>query len=348
MANGVGGDRSAVRIVGLALLLTGCGTAMHATRLTPPVRSHEQGLGVHIAEVHVSWDVRTQDFSESSRVLVVLDLIAKADIRIDLRDSRLTLTGLEGSGDSQPQRALATGAGQAPAMLSDHEFIPPLELKAGVHRRAWVAFGELAPRAHRELPERVVLELPTGQRLTLSQPGSAPVWRGEAQTFSSGSALWLQGSADETSVNFAFADNRRVAGPVVIGYRFGIGFRSPIYKAQPSGDDVVCCNLAMAADVAWPMWLSQGAWIIAPFAGVEASLLTQHSNVSRPYWVGPSLGIELAAAMPPPRHGPFPIDYPHSLLGNMYLRAALIHWFGPDRDYPSFGYMLSVGSAFGN
>jgi hypothetical protein len=48
-----------------------------------------------------------------------------------------------------------------------------------------------------------------------------------------------------------------------------------------------------------------------------------------------------------PRRGPFPIDQPRSLLGNTYLRLALVHWFGPDRGFPSFGYMISTGTSFG-
>jgi hypothetical protein len=323
----------------------GCGTAMSATRIMPAVRVHEHGLGVHIAEVHVSDNVRHRDFSESSRVLVVLDLIADSDARLDLSEARLSLTGIDES--ESTHRALATGVGQPPRMLEDGVFAPSLELVGGQHLRAWVAFGEFAPRAQRELPERIELALPGGQRLELSRPGHTPVWHGTPPSVSSGTAVWIQGSADETSINLTAADNRYVAGPLVIGYRYGAGLRAPIYRMDTHGDGLVCCNVALAADVAWPIWRND-VLMLAPFIGVEAALLTRNPDVTRRNWVGPSLGIELADAMRPPRHGPFPIDYPPSLLGTAYLRVALVHWFGPDRSLPSFGYMLSAGVAYGN
>jgi hypothetical protein len=331
----------------LACLDTGCGTAMTATRLTPPVRSHESGLGVHIAEVHVSRDLRREDFSESSRVVVVLDLIADSATTLELRGARLSIAGIGESAKSSTRSALASGIGQAPAMLSDGEFAPPLQLEPHAHRRVWVAFGEFGPRAHRELPENVVLELPTGQRLELSRPGSTPVWQGEPQTVSLGTALWIQGSADEASFNWAISDSRYVLGPVVLGYRYGFGFREPIYKEGRSGDEFVCCSFSAAADLAWPVWRT-GSLAFAPFVGVEASFLPQHSDVTRHTWIGPSLGVELSDPMQIPRHGPFPIDYSRSLLSNVYVRLALVNWFGPDRSFPSFGYMISTGTMLGN
>jgi hypothetical protein len=334
---------------GAALVLAcagiGCGTGMSATHLAPPARLHESGLGIHIAEVHVSSDVRHEDLSGSSRVLVVLDLIADSDTTLELRGAQLSITGIDDPPDSNTRYALATGIGQPPAVLTDDEFIPPLELRAHAHTRAWVAFGKFGPRAHPELPEKVVLELPSGQQIALSQPGSGPIWHGKTQMTSFGTAIWVQGSADETSINWAISDNRYVAGPLVIGYRYGVGVRSPIYREGHSGDSLVCCNVSAAADVAWPVWRT-AILTFAPFAGVEASFLANDADVTRRHWIGPSLGVELSAPMQIPRHGPFPIDYPRSLLGNVYLRLALVNWFGPDRSFPSFGYMLSSGTSF--
>jgi hypothetical protein len=131
-----------------------------------------------------------------------------------------------------------------------------------------------------------------------------------------------------------------------VGYRFGIGIREPIYQPGHTGDSVVCCNVALAADVAWPLW-SNSAVRIAPFMGIESSIMLRHDDITRRNWVGPSLGIELSTPMRVPLHGPFPISYERSLLGSTYTRVALVHWFGPDRGVPSFGAMLSVGASYG-
>jgi hypothetical protein len=41
------------------------------------------------------------------------------------------------------------------------------------------------------------------------------------------------------------------------------------------------------------------------------------------------------------------VHYPLSPLGALSLRAALVHWFGPDRDPPSLGatFIFSIGGA---
>jgi hypothetical protein len=334
-------------MVGAALsvwISTGCGTVMRSTRLSEPVRTYERGLGIHVAEVHVSQDVRVDDFSDSSRVLVVLDLTATQDTQLDLQNARLTITGLSEPGDVR--NALATGIGQPPVRLVDGEFAAPLVVRSQEYVRAWVAFGNFPARASREIPERIALDLPTGHHLELSRPGQLPLWRGEAQQQSSGTSLWLQLSADESAFNLTFSDNRFVAGPLVIGTRFGIGIRAPIYLPDHTGDKVVCCNLALAADVAWPIW-PQSSLRLAPFIGVESSWMLGHEDITRRNWVGPSVGLELSTPMQVPLHGPFPIDYPRSLLGSAYVRVAFVHWFGADRDYPSFGAMLSLGTAYG-
>lgn len=331
--------------LGAALLCVGCGTLMKPTRLTQPAHSYDHGLGVQVAEVHVSQDVRFDDFSDSSRVIVVLDLTAGEDTQLELRDARLTITGVSEPGDIR--NALATGIGQPSERLVDDEFAPPVVLRRGQYMRAWVAFGGFPARATHEIPERIALDLPTGNHLELSRPGQAPIWKGETQKASSGNAIWLQMSADETAYNFAFSDGRAVAGPLVIGYRLGIGMREVSYRDGTNGDNVVCCNLAVASDVAWPFDVG-GQLRIAPFLGVETAFLPQNEDVTRHTWVGPSLGLELSASLPAPLHGPFPIDYERSRLGQMYLRVALVHWFGPDRKpYPSFGAMLSLGNSYG-
>src|SRR5262245_50754605 len=90
-----------------ALLCAGCGTPMLSTRLTPPARLYERGLGVQVTEVHVSVDVRSFDLSDSSRVLVLLDLTAEQDTQLELKNARLTITGVTGSGDER--YAISTG-----------------------------------------------------------------------------------------------------------------------------------------------------------------------------------------------------------------------------------------------
>ncbi|HKP60055.1 MAG TPA: hypothetical protein VJV78_25195 [Polyangiales bacterium] len=335
--------------LGAALLCSvcgaGCGTVMLSTRLTEPARSYERGLGVQVAEVHVSAEVRSFDFSDSSRVLVLLDLTAQQDTQLELKNARLTITGVAGSGDER--YPIATGIGQPPARLQDGEFAPRLDLRGGQFVRAWVAFGNFPERANREIPERIALDLPTGHHLLLSRPGQTPIWQGKTQTVSFGYSAWVQMSADESAFNFGLSDNRVVAGPLVIGYRAGFGVRTPHYQDGKTGDNTVCCNWALAADVAWPIDIGPQVRV-GPFLGVESAFMTNNPDITRRTWVGPSLGVELSGPLPVPLHGPFPINYERSRLGNVYLRAALVHWFGPDRaPYPSFGMMLSIGTSYG-
>lgn len=328
-----------------ALLCAGCGTPMLSTRLTPPARLYERGLGVQVAEVHVSVDVRSLDFSDSSRVLVLLDLTAQQDTQLELKNARLTITGVTEPGDAR--YPIATGLGQPPARLEDGEFAPPLVIRSGQFVRAWVAFGNFPERANREIPERIALDLPTGHHLLLSRPGQSPIWQGKTQTASFGYSAWLQMSADESAFNFGLSDNRLAAGPLVIGYRAGFGVRTPQYRDGQTGDSTVCCNWALAGDVAWPIDVSSQLRI-GPFLGVESAFMTNNPDITRRTWVGPSLGLELSGPLPVPLHGPLPINYERSRLGNFYLRAALVHWFGPDRaPYPSFGMMLSLGTSYG-
>jgi hypothetical protein len=329
----------------LAWTSAGCGTVMNATRLTPPVRLHEQGLGIHIAEVLVSRDVRSEDFSESSRVIVVLDLIADTDALLDLQRAELSIRGVDTTDSTQ--RPLASGVGQAPRTLNDGEFVPSIRLPGKQHVRAWVAFGNFPPRSTHELPEHIELKLPGGQKLELSRPGQTPVWQGDSQRSSYGTSIWIQGSADETAINLSLSDIRFVAGPLLIGLRYGFGARDTNYRSGAPGDGLVAWNLAIASDVAWPVW-RHNRLVLAAFLGVESAFLLSREDVYRRTWVGPSLGLEIASALLVPQHGPFPIDYASSPLGAAFFRLALVHWFGPDREIPSFGYILSAGTAYGN
>jgi hypothetical protein len=326
------------------LLASGCGTAMLGTRLQTPVRTHAAGLELQVSEVHLSRELRRRDFSASSRVLVVLDLVADSDTELDLHRARLSIGGAERT--EQPRTALASGVGEAPVFLRDGEHAPVLYLRRGEHVRAWVAFGQFHDRASREIPERVKLELPHGLALEVSRPGEAPVWTGQPVVYSASMGTWFQGSADESTLNWLLEDYRYAVGPVVLAGRLGLGGRVPQVESG-RGQNFVCCNIALATDVAWPLLRTKDL-TLGPYAGVEAALLMSNDTVTRRTWVGPALGLELAIQPLLPRHGPFPVSYPRSSLGAYTLRLALVHWFGPDRDLPSFGVTSTISMAIGD
>lgn len=327
-----------------ALYLAGCGTLMRPTKLSVPVQSAGPGVRVTSSEVHVSADVRGRDLSVGSRVLVVLDLDADAPTDLDLRRFKL---GLQGVGAPDEWRtALASGVGEAPELLSDGEHASPIHLEPGQHVRAWVAFGQYHPRAQREIPEHVVLVTPGGTRVALSTPGAEPIWHGEPVKNSQGLGLLVQASADESAVNLLIEDQRFSVGPVVAHGYLGFGVRMPAVSSR-NGQDIVCCNIAFGLGASWPL-ARIGDFTLAPYAGAEGAVLASKDDVSRRTWIGPAVGLELSGPPLWPRHGAFPIDYPRSSLGALNVRAALVHWFGPDRSPPSFGATLAMSIAYGD
>lgn len=327
-----------------ALWLAGCGTLMRPTKLASPVQTDTTGLRATVDEVHVSYDVRARDFTDDSRVLVVLDLDSATPIDLDLRRFKL---GLQGAGAPDEWRsALSSGIGDPPEHLFDGEHAPPIHLEAGEHVHAWVAFGQYHPRAQREIPEHVVLVLPDGRRLALATPGATPIWRGDPVRHSQGLGIWMQASADESAVNLLIEDLRFSVGPVVAHGYWGFGVRMPQLPSR-NGQDIACCNLAFGLGASWPLVLNRD-FSIAPYVGGEGAVLASKDDVSRRTWIGPAIGVEFSGPPLLPRHGPFPIDYPRSQLGAFNIRAALVHWFGPDRSAPSFGATLSMSVAYGD
>jgi hypothetical protein len=335
--------RGLVWLLAAAVSGLGCGTVMSDTRLTTPAVAERPELRVRVSHVQVSERLRREEFTQASRVLVVLDIEALAATQLDLRSAVLSISG--GPPSETARSALASGLGEPSGLLRDGEHAGVLALRAGQHVRAWVAFGGFAARTSREIPERVELSFPNGLQLTLSRPGAAPLWVGRPVTTSAGIVgLWVQGSADEGAVNATLGDFRGAAGPLVLGFRYGVGIRD----AQPrsaGGPSIVGVNLALAADLAWPV-LRTRMLIIAPYVGAEAAWLLGKDEITRRNWFGPSLGLQFAIHPLLPLHGPFPITYPRSLLGAQNFQIGLVHWFGPDRSPPSFGVSASVSSAW--
>ncbi len=88
------GYRSIFRAFVFSLLITtvvGFGTTMKSTQLRPTVVSKEEVVAVKVPEVHVSADIRQRDFSEDTRILVVLDIADEEPARIDLKKARLRI-----------------------------------------------------------------------------------------------------------------------------------------------------------------------------------------------------------------------------------------------------------------
>jgi hypothetical protein len=321
-----------------------CGTAMRPTRLSPPLSAWRPGLHIDVQEVHLSQELRRLELGEDSRVLVVLDLRAEAPMQLDLRAARLALVDFAGRETWRP--ALASGIGEPPRWLDDGDQVPPLQLQPDELLRVWVAFGHFPARVHGDLQERVLFELPGGPRIALAEPGALPVWEGEGATYTSGMGAWLQASADEGAFNLLINDQHVAWDPVVFSLSYGFGVRVPQWPSQ-GGQEIVCCNIALATAVAWPLFRSEEL-ILSPFVGGEAAFLASDDDVERRSWFGPELGLELSGPPLSPRHGPFPVVYPRPLLGSYNVRAALVHWFGPDRSAPSFGATLILSSSYGN
>jgi hypothetical protein len=104
-------------------------------------------------------------------------------------------------------------------------------------------------------------------------------------------------------------------------------------------------NLELQARLAWPV-LSGRVGTLAPYLSFDSAILISDDDVTRPHWFGPGLGLEIAIGPFLPRHGPFPIDYPQTPLGAVNFSLGLVHWFGPDREPPSFGVVMSITTAY--
>jgi hypothetical protein len=328
----------------LVVMLSACGTPLSATQLRTPAAVSVGATSLQVPEVHLSADIRHADFTPASRVLVVLDVSARAPAQLDLRHMLLSIGGA--SGRETGELPIATGLGEPPVLLRDGEYVDKVELRAGQIVRAWVAFGGFLRRASREIPERVELTLADGTRLPLSVPGKTPPWQGTPVQASVGIGAWVQASADESSINLLLTDRHVEIAPLLLGTYWGIGVRSPRFRSE-SGGELVCCTLGFGLDLGWPVARNDQVALV-PFVGGEASfLIGDDDDVTRKNWYGPMIGIELLGSPLLPRHGPFPVSYAQSPLGAVSLRAALVHWFGPDRDPPSFGasFIFTLGGA---
>lgn len=341
-------NRRVLRRVLLTGLMLGWGacTPMLPTTVKPTLYAKQPGLHVRVPEVHLSIDVRRTVFDESSRVIVVMQLLAAKAMKLDLGQIKLGLTDV--TGHTEWRTPLASGLDEPPQLLMDDEHAGTVDLAAGKPMRVWVAFGEFKPRQHAEIPERIELVLPYGarERIVLSDPGHLPVWTGEPIARTQSLGLSMQLSQDESAMNIVLGESRFALEPLVFSYGYGIGVRAPQFPSR-AGQEIVCCNVALETGLSWPLALSREL-TIAPYLGFEAAVLASDDTVSRRTWLGPALGLELTGPPLTPRHGPFPVSYPRSLLSAYNVRLALVHWFGPDREAPSFGMTLSVGTAYGH
>lgn len=305
-------------------------------------------VNVSVPEVHVSADIRGWDFNEDTRILVVLDLASKEPAKIDLNKARLRVEDLTNNGLALGP--MASGQGEPPSLLQDGEFASVITLKPNRPQRVWVAFGGFQRRAAPEMAQRIELSLAisakteTTRTLVLSDPGNPPIWRGKPVESSEGLGISAQFSSDETAANFIFSDSRYAVGPIVLGIVTGIGLRRPQVRSE-EGQELVFGNLQLQARLAWPLLVGR-IGSLAPFIGFDSAIMTAEDNVKRPYWLGPGLGVEVAFGPFLPRHGPFPIDYPQTPLGAFNLSLGLVHWFGPDREPPSFGVVFAMSTAY--
>ncbi len=339
-----------VLVLGLvAAASAGCGTRMKATRLDPPVTTRAAGLVVVAPEVHLSAALRRWDFDDDSRVLVVLQLESEAPLKLNLRKARLRID--DPLREEAARAPVASGVGEPPRRLRDGEFAPPIRLTPGKKETVWIAFGGFAERSAPQLAEVVVLELPVpekpeaAQTLVLSDPGRRPIWRGKPVSMSAGFGYSFQLSADESALNLCVNDSRWLIGPLALGYGLGLGFRFPQGRSE-QGDKVVFPNIALHSRLAWPVLIGHMG-SLSPYLGFEAAILGGDDDVRRRNWFGPSLGVDMALLPLVPRSGPFPVDYPHSALGAVHFTVGLVHWFGPDREPPHFGMVMSLSYVSG-
>jgi len=321
---------------------------MKATKVKPTVVLKEGTVDVRVPEVHVSADIRQWDFSEDARVLIVLDIASEEPAKIDLKKARLRIE--EPNRRDRARGPIASGLGEPPSRLYDGEFAPEVALNPHKTERVWVAFGDFPRRSTRELAQRIELELPlsakseTKQTITLSDPGKPPIWRGEPVRSSGGWGFSFQLSADEGVANIRFVDLRYHVGPMIIGIASGFGPRTPEWPSD-GGQKVRVANLELQARLAWPL-LSGRIGSLAPYIGFDSAIKISDDDVRRPHWFGPGVGVEMAMGPFLPRHGPFPIDYPQTPLGFMNFSLGFVHWFGPGREPPSFGMVMSLSVAY--
>ena len=128
---------------------------------------------------------------------------------------------------------------------------------------------------------------------------------------------------DSAFLNLMLVETHSAMGPLVLATSFGIGFRNDCRS-----DTRWCENLALRGQIAWPAWRGRlGA--LSPFAGGELAWAGT-DEPSRRLRGGPSLGVDLALGPLQPQHGPFPVSYPRSPLGELHISAGLVLWFGGD------------------
>jgi len=325
--------RVLAQVLPTALLVAagGCATTFYPLPLSKPTAASSGQLSVSTPRVAVNVEVLRKETGNDTRLLVVLDLTANEDMLLDLRDSRLLY------GSEREQAPIATGSGEPANELAWHQFVfaNPLQLKAAQTARAWVVFaGFEGPVA--EIPVHMRVRVTPDLEITLSDPGDEPLWQAKQVEVSSGlGGIWVQGSFDQGNVGVAVIDARYVLGPLVLGYRAGVGV-----QFQPSGA-TLCCSLPLAADLALP--LASGNVVWSPYVGVEAARFNVEADDlnARSFWVGPVLGLQVGFGPLRSRHGPFPIAQLPSVLTASNLRIGLVHWFGDHRPAPDFGLVLN-------
>lgn len=330
----------------LGAALQAC-TPMYPTRLSPPVRSTigPGGLEVGVGQVALSLELRRRDFDEDSRVAVGLLLRndgAHAQ-RVELREFTLRIT--DALGRAQTRSPIATGMGQPPRNLYDTDFVAPVAVAPGETVRAWVAFGEFLERDLREIPERVVLIVPASvaresREVVLSEPGHPPVWHADAVPFGAGLGWGIDLGPDGHGESVSIGLHPRYwLDPAWLGFHEAFGI-----ETTDLGDEA-CCVFVAGAAVGLPLARGRVS-SVSPFVGGTVELLRWHtSSVERGPMVqgGPTLGVNLAFGPLQSQHGPFPVSYERSVLGEFNMDFGVIWWFGeglPAGGKPGFGFSM--------
>lgn len=315
----------------------GCGTFYEHYPLSKPALATGPQLTVSATKVGLNATHTGHEIDDDLRLLVLLELTPTADMLLDLRDTRLLF------GADRELAPIATGTSDATQRIADGDFAPALELHAGKSQRAWVVFAGFEGPVP-DLPQRIRLRVQPELEVTLSEPGVEPHWQEPAVKSSAGAGpLWVQTSEDEANVNALLYHGRGAIGPIVLGFRYGLGLRS-----VPFQRGLFCCNTAFAGELELPV-VKSSSFVMSPYLGIEGAAMHTDEDVQRRrLWIGPALGVQLGfARLRSTHHGPFPLAQPASPLTAFNIRIGLTNWFGAERSFPSLGFVSSFSVMVG-
>lgn len=302
---------------------------MFATRLSEPAVASHGVITARVNVVHASMNVRYRDFSPRSRLVVALELEAPKGKSGIFPIDELRMAMIDESGQRQTRWPIASGLGEPPLHLRDAERVPMVPVIGGQKTQAWVAFGDFSERRTRELPQRVILEIPDESRLgrkemVLSDPGRPPVWQAEPVTLASGAALSVQVWPRGVALNMFGSESRHLLDPFWVGYGWAVGLR----LRELGGSRVDAVNFDAHASLGHVLVRGPEA-SLSLYGGGEAAVELAERRAGAPgSAVGPVLGLSLMVAPLLPRHGPLPISYGASVLGSVQIDAGLAWWFG--------------------